>query len=348
MRSISRVAIPLLSGLLLLPHCTMVDAVRAQKQVPSSPAVAAGSMRPARTTSSPDDRPAETRFKNIRVLTGLPSSQLFPVMQLFSNSLGVTCAHCHTENFEEESRREKQIARRMIEMTRAINQAQFQGEPTVTCNSCHNGHQYPQAVPQLAQAGWRSLLTKPSAAPLPELDDVLARYRQAAGKDTEPLPAHASGTLSLAGGLDEKATGRFSMTVAKDGAVTIETDVDYPGAVERALRRYMSGRLALEAMYDEMTVIRTESIDGSDAVVVMAQSGDSVPERLAFDRASGLLVRVQFGTPTALGYVPEEISLGDYVPVHGTPTPRAIRWERGDFQVALHLDDIVPAAAKTD
>ena len=149
-------AIP--AAFLLLTCCSAADAIRAQKRIPIQPEVDFAGIGPATAvastpTTSAADPPCEKKFKNIQVLQGLPSSQLYPVMAFISNSLGVTCAHCHTTYFEEESIPEKAQARQMIRMTRGINRTQFQGQPMVTCNSCHNGREFPSPVPQIAQAG---------------------------------------------------------------------------------------------------------------------------------------------------------------------------------------------------
>src|SRR5947209_13271245 len=41
------------------------------------------------------DKPVEQTRKNIKVLKGLPESQLFPLMNFISVSLGVKCGFCH-------------------------------------------------------------------------------------------------------------------------------------------------------------------------------------------------------------------------------------------------------------
>src|SRR2546423_12257793 len=43
------------------------------------------------------DKPVEQTRKNIQVLKGLPSSQLFPLMNFVSVSLGVRCDFCHVK-----------------------------------------------------------------------------------------------------------------------------------------------------------------------------------------------------------------------------------------------------------
>src|SRR5205823_10802652 len=86
------------------------------------------------------DKPVEETKKNIKVLKGMPTSQLIPVMAFMSNSLGVTCAHCHTKEWESDEIEAKDAARGMIAMVRDINERHFAGEQAITCNSCHQGH----------------------------------------------------------------------------------------------------------------------------------------------------------------------------------------------------------------
>ena len=101
-----------------------------------------------------NDKPVEETKKNIKVLKGMPTSQLIPVMAFMSNSLGVTCAHCHTKEWESDEIEAKDAARGMIAMVRDINERHFAGEQAITCNSCHQGHVRPPGVPNLADAGW--------------------------------------------------------------------------------------------------------------------------------------------------------------------------------------------------
>src|SRR2546427_9798880 len=55
---------------------------------------------------NPDDPPAEQAFKNIQVLKGMPKSQMGPVMNMISASLGVRCEQCHVPDaFEKDDKR---------------------------------------------------------------------------------------------------------------------------------------------------------------------------------------------------------------------------------------------------
>jgi hypothetical protein len=97
---------------------------------------------------SPSPKNAEEQFKNIQVLKGIPADQVFPTMQFIAASLGVECDFCHVQNaFEKDDKKPKQTARKMIEMTFAINKDNFQGNREVTCYSCHRGSARPMAIP---------------------------------------------------------------------------------------------------------------------------------------------------------------------------------------------------------
>ena len=70
------------------------DLAQAQKAAtPSAPAAPA-----ATGQSAPTAKTVEQVQKNIQVLTGLPESQLVPVMNYMGSSLGVKCTFCHVKN----------------------------------------------------------------------------------------------------------------------------------------------------------------------------------------------------------------------------------------------------------
>src|ERR1043165_1359725 len=74
------------------------------------------------------EKPLEETKQNIVVLKGVPSSQLIPIMTVMANSLGVTCAYCHEPEWESDAKPAKEAGRRMIRMTRAINDAHYGGK----------------------------------------------------------------------------------------------------------------------------------------------------------------------------------------------------------------------------
>jgi len=179
------------------PHCraaaVLLTAVLATLAARSS---AGETQKPATPPPSPaaspaaqdsQDLPAEKEFKNIQVLTGMPASQLMPVMHFMRASLGVHCDFCHVaENgkYDLDSKKNKETARKMIRMVMAINRENFEGRTVVTCNTCHRGKDHPVRVPPIGQ-GLFADTTRSDAEPAPEkLPDaaaVLDRYIAALG-----------------------------------------------------------------------------------------------------------------------------------------------------------------------
>jgi len=93
----------------------------------------------------------------VKVLTGLLAPQFQEEMNFITQALGANCNTCHVRgNFASEEKPLKQTARRMLEMTRGINQQFFpdhkpkDGESVlgrVTCYTCHQGEQKPKLPP---------------------------------------------------------------------------------------------------------------------------------------------------------------------------------------------------------
>jgi photosynthetic reaction center cytochrome c subunit len=92
---------------------------------------------------------------NVKVLTGLTVPQFELEMQLMTTALGVGCGYCHVRgNFASENNAHKATARKMLEMTRAINQQFFPDYRAssdeesrlgrVTCYTCHQGNEKPK------------------------------------------------------------------------------------------------------------------------------------------------------------------------------------------------------------
>jgi len=92
----------------------------------------------------------------VTVLRGLTVHEFEAEMQLMTQALGVSCGSCHVRgNFASDGNPRKATARRMLEMTRTINQQFFPdfkpaGEESrlgkVTCFTCHQGSQAPKAT----------------------------------------------------------------------------------------------------------------------------------------------------------------------------------------------------------
>ena len=107
--------------------------------------------------------------KNLKVLPKTwTGQQVRALMQTFAESLGVQCTHCHavdptapapaegrppTLDYSLDQKKEKEIARQMIQLTMALNSEGLKGvgDPAVpekvSCLTCHNGQKTPATKP---------------------------------------------------------------------------------------------------------------------------------------------------------------------------------------------------------
>jgi hypothetical protein len=98
-----------------------------------------------------ENAPAESVYKNIKLMKGRTAEQVLRAMNSFGRTLGVSCRHCHVENhWADEDKPAKQIARDMRVMTGTINDSlltrvSFKPDehPHVSCFTCHRGHTNP-------------------------------------------------------------------------------------------------------------------------------------------------------------------------------------------------------------
>ena len=99
-----------------------------------------------------EDQLAETVFKNIKILTGVPAGNLLKIMQMgYSRALGVSCAHCHVAGqWEKDDKPAEQIARDMVNMDHDVifnYLGKIDGikdrNPRVNCTTCHRGQLKP-------------------------------------------------------------------------------------------------------------------------------------------------------------------------------------------------------------
>lgn len=164
------------------------------------------------TTLVPQDKPVEQVQKNIKVLTGLPQSQLIPVMNFMAASLGRRCNFCHVNNqgqwdFASDAKPEKNTAREMIKMVLNLHKQTFPGANEISCFTCHRGQNHPVNVPSLplpvpsprpAAAPPAAASPSPSGSPtttatpgaqaapsatpaLPSADEIFSKYIAAIG-----------------------------------------------------------------------------------------------------------------------------------------------------------------------
>lgn len=98
-----------------------------------------------------ENLPADSVFKSIQIFKNMPAGRLLAIMDVaFSQSLGVSCIHCHdAKDFSSELKPQKEIAREMWafagetrELLKNIKGLQSQN-PTINCTTCHRGQVKP-------------------------------------------------------------------------------------------------------------------------------------------------------------------------------------------------------------
>jgi hypothetical protein len=92
------------------------------------------------------EEPAGVHFKNVKTeaLKSLPASEFIDQMHYISWALGKNCEFCHVHNkFDSDDKKEKGTARKMVDMTAAIDEHNFEGKPAVRCFTCHEGRSHP-------------------------------------------------------------------------------------------------------------------------------------------------------------------------------------------------------------
>jgi len=298
---------------------------------------------------------AEEQFKNIQVLKGIPADQLFPTMQFITASLGVECDFCHVQGaFEKDDKKNKQTARKMMQMMFAINKDNFEGHRAVTCNSCHRGNAKPLAIPAVMSeepkepmGGSKLAEAKENAGPA--ADQLLDKYVQAAGgaaaidKVTSRV---MKGTIDFSGkslpidiySKDPDQRISFTHMPEGDSVTAFNGHEGWLGTPGRPGVREMHGseldaasldadlHLAthLKPMFSEMQVQGTEKIGDHETYEIVGQRAGKPPLLLYFDQKSGLLLRLVRYGDTALGLLPTQIDYADYRDTNGVKIP--YRW----------------------
>lgn len=95
-----------------------------------------------------EEMPAKEVFENLELMGEFPAGRITAIMEFgFSNSLGVTCTHCHNpDDWSSDEKIEKKITREMWKMSGIINTellpaiADFSDRnAVVNCTTCHRG-----------------------------------------------------------------------------------------------------------------------------------------------------------------------------------------------------------------
>jgi hypothetical protein len=304
-----------------------------------------------------EEKPVEQTAKNIKVLNGLPSSRLFPVMNFFSASLGVRCSYCHVSNgdkldFASDAKEEKETARQMITMVKAVNKDNFSGNLAVTCYTCHRGQAHASGMPPFPIPPRESFLAEPpkrDVAGLPTADQVFDKYMQAIGGKTafDKLKTRVwKGTIVNSSGsfpfqIEQSLPDKFlaTMTTPKQGLVM----TGYNGTAgwtqgPRGVHAFGPADLAqfrgilpffvginLKEQYTKTRVVGKDKVNDHEAYLVRAVNAAGNNVRLYFDTQTGLLLRSITVERTNIVPIPEQVDFDDYREVDGVKLPFTIQ-----------------------
>ena len=309
---------------------------------------------------------AEDQFKNIQTLKGIPAAQLIPTMQFISASLGVECEFCHVRGaFEKDDKKEKQTARKMIDMMRAINKNSFDGHREVTCYSCHHGSIEPVAIPIISEEEPKPALAEEEHKTVsgPSGDQLLEKYIQALGGAAaigQVTSQTETGSIDIAGksfpiDIYTKEGKRASFVHMTEGDSTTifngqEGWLGAPGHGPREMHGPDIESAAMDAdlqlathlkqMSTELKNQGAEKIGDHDTYLVVARRADKPPLRLYFDQQSGLLLRLVRYAETALGRMPTQIDYADYRDVNGVKLPIRFTQARPSGRFTIQISEV--------
>ncbi len=312
----------------------------------------------------------EQRFNNIQVLKGLPADQLVPAMQFITASLGVECNFCHVENhFDQDDKKPKQMARKMMQMMAAINEQNFDKHREVTCNTCHRGSARPVSIPIISEEPkppTNSTVDAEEQLPpnLPSPDQLVEKYVQALGgasaiqkistrveKGTadfggheisvdvfDKAPAQRVTVMHLPNGDNAMAfDGKEGWTAVPGHPVREMPASDIEGAKMDADLQFP---LHLKQTFGELRVARPKKIGDRETYQLIALTNGQPRLRLYFDQQSGLLVRMMRYSDSPLGLNPVRIDYADYRAVDGVQVPYRWTVARPTGQVTIQATEV--------
>jgi hypothetical protein len=336
----------------------------AQAQQPAQPATQQAA------PAAGQEPTAEQIFKNIQVFKGVPAWQVDSMMHLFNTSLGVRCDFCHVRNgnqfeFDKDDKQGKKVARKMIEMTMAINKNSFNNRTQVTCYTCHQGHENPVAIPSLPApiinpppqpqpnaAATPGANPAPGAKPaeaMPTADQVLEKYVQAVGGKAaiEKLKSQTlKGTYQ-----PQRGNSDVPLEVVQSGDKIFITVTTPQGSNTRAfdgtkgwskagnqMREMETGDvmsikdlavafdvLKLREPFPKFNFRGKDKIGDREAYILVGALPDKRRVRLYFDVQTGLLVREQIFNQLPVAIDPTQFDFEDYRDVDGVKMPFTVR-----------------------
>jgi hypothetical protein len=322
-------------------------------------------------SSAPDTaRSSEDVFKNIQVLKGVPSDQLVPAMQFMASSLGVECSFCHVEgHFEKDEKKPKQTARKMMQMTFALNSDSFSGKRVVTCYSCHRGSPDPIGTPLLAsesQKKNRADGSVPQELPtnLPTVSQLLDRYIEALGGSNaiQNISSRVQkGSINISGQslrvevfIVSRQRWAFVRHLPEGDSIAafngqagwftfpLRPPRDmHPAEIEAArMDADLQFPLHIQSFFPELRVEYPENVGDRESDVLLAANQGHPVVKLYFDKPSGLLVRVVRYGDSPLGLNPSRVDYADYREIDGVQVPFRITTSQPESSSTIQFDEV--------
>ncbi len=294
-------------------------------------------------------------FKNIKVLKGLPASQLLPTMHFFEASLGFDCSNCHVRgHMDSDKKPEKRKARKMIKMMEAINKDSFGGKQVVTCFTCHRGHANPLTIPAVITSASMNEkrseekdaeeeIIVPNRLNTPE--EIVAKYQQAIGGNNAYKKLT---TLKFKGTVDNGNHRTSKISIIQKAPLYFYSSLTTPfGTMEKGYNGSIGwmktprGGLPLEAgdeqdiklaadFYAPVNFLKDYSalkfsdvklLNDDTVYVVDARYSGIRRFKFYFDAYSGLLLRKIQYDKTLLGELQTRTDYSDYRKVNGILFP---------------------------
>jgi Photosynthetic reaction centre cytochrome C subunit len=303
----------------------------------------------------------EDAFQNIKALNGHPADTLNPTMVYFEAALGVGCGYCHDNDAtkrELDTKPQKQVARRMIEMVNTLNKNSFGGAPRVTCYTCHMGRPMPigvphvigEALPPALGEDYYANLPPAPAAPAMNPAQVLDKYVEAVGgtgalQKTSSLMATGTVTQRRIGRpfpaqqveISSKAPG-MELIVTKTGQADNLMAYGPAGnwakagnGAARDLRNAEADATKLEDTFNlpvqlkqlllEPKMERPEVVFGRELWVVSGRTQNLPRVTAYFEKDTGMLRRLRYNITTPFGPYPTQIDYMDFRDVGGRKVP---------------------------
>ena len=301
---------------------------------------------------------------NLKILTGLTRLQLQREMNVMRAALGVHCDFCHVGpseangnkwDFPSDAKPTKEKARWMIKMMSDLNKTSWNGQPQITCYTCHNGHLRPVPAVPLPQAQPPFPTPVQDEKTFPAAKDLIAKYVAAIGGEKALPLLHPASSTASGTRIDTKVTtAPFELRQA-DGRIyikvkTADADVEQmfgpdsgwtkdksgvkdlrPGDLEQAHDVYPAfAPFDPATLNDNAKTIAKSKVGDKDAWLVFDKIDDNTRVEVWFDPVTGLALRRLILVNSLVGRIPKQTDFADYRDAGGVKLPYEVTFSSVD------------------